>query len=263
VFAYRFARRHRDNPAFTFGTGKVGSLAGFTSAIVLGIVALGMVGESLSRLISPTEILFRQAFVVACIGLMVNLLSAWILHQPGSSEPSERRERHPHDHNLRAAFLHVVADALTSVMAMVALVAVRYWDIKWADPAIGMLGAGLITAWALGLLKETSRTLLDAGVDSETVTQIKGCIESDADNRVSDLHVWQIGGEALSVAATIITHYPRAPDHYRNLLSAIDSVKHSTIEIIKCEDEPCIPMSKEQLSANEVFKSRNLQRSSS
>jgi cation diffusion facilitator family transporter len=242
VFAYRFARRHRDNPAFTFGTGKVGSLAGFTSSIVLGIVAFGIVGESVSRLINPTKIHFGRAFVVACIGFMVNILSARILHQPGS--PGHKHEHH-HDHNLRAAFLHVVADALTSLLAIVALVGVRFWNLQWIDPAIGLLGAALITIWAAGLLRETSRTLLDAGVDPKTVSQIKACLESDSDNRVSDLHVWSMGGEALSVAVCIVTHYPRPSEHYRNLLSSINRIQHSTIEVIKCEDEPCLPMTAE------------------
>ena len=229
VFAYRFARRYRDSPAFTFGTGKVGSLAGFTSSIILGIVALGMAAESVSRLVHPVEIHFGTAFAVACIGLVVNLASALMLRSP--EEPGHGH--HHHDHNLRAAFLHVVADALTSVLAMIALLGVRFWHLGWMDPAIGLLGAVLITVWAVGLLRETSRTLLDAGVDAGTIAEIKARIESDSDNRVSDLHVWTLGGDALSVALCIVTHNPRPSDHYRNLLSSLDRVKHSTIEVIK------------------------------
>jgi cation diffusion facilitator family transporter len=242
LFAYRFARRHRDNPTFTFGTGKIGSLAGYTSSIVLGIVALGMAGESVSRLINPTEILFGQAFAVACIGFIVNLLSARMLHQPNAPD---RKDQHRHDHNLRAAFLHVVADALTSLLAMVALLAVRFWHLQWMDPLIGLLGAAVITTWAVGLLRETSRTLVDAAVDPDTVSQIKACLESDSDNRVADLHVWSLGGDALSVAVSIVTHYPRPSAHYRNLLSSLNRVQHSTIEVITCNDEPCIPMTAE------------------
>jgi cation diffusion facilitator family transporter len=247
VFAYRFARRHRDNPTFTFGTGKVASLAGFTSAIVLGIVALGMMGESVSRLIKPNEIQFAQAMAVAAIGFVVNILSAILLHEVKS--PGYENEHH-HDHNLRAAFIHVVADALTSLLAMVALVAVRFWDLQWMDPAVAMLGAVLITVWAVGLLRETSRTLLDAGVDAETISQIQTCLESNADNRISDLHVWRVGGHALSVAVCIVTHYPRPSEHYRKLLEAIPGIEHATIEIISCEGEPCIPMKAEKVTAD-------------
>ena len=229
VFAYRFARRHRDNPAFTFGTGKVGSLAAFTSSIVLGIVALGMINESISRLINPVAVNFGQAFTVACIGLVVNLVSAGMLHQPDVDGHA-----HKHDHNLRAAFLHVVADALTSVLAMIALLGVRFWNLPWMDPAIGLLGAALILIWARGLLRETSRTLLDAGVDSDTVSEIKARLESDSDNRVSDLHVWSLGGDALGVAVCIVTHHPQPAEHYRSLLSSFSRIRHSTIEIIKC-----------------------------
>ncbi len=246
VFAYRFARRHRDNPTFTFGTGKVGSLAGFASSIVLGVVALGMIGKSVSRLINPSEIHFGQAFVVACIGFVVNILSAVMLHH---SEPNAHDHEHHHDHNLRAAFLHVIADALTSLLAMVALLAVRFWDLQWMDPVIGLLGAALITVWAVGLLRETSRTLLDAGVGPDVRSEIRACLESDSDNRVSDLHVWHVGGEALSVAVCIVTHYPRSPEHYRNLLLSIDQIQHSTIEVIRCEGKPCITTTTEAASS--------------
>ena len=245
VFAYRFARRHRDNPVFTFGTGKVGSLAGFSSSIVLGIVAFGMVAESVSRLINPTEIHFWQAFIVACIGLLVNLLSAAILH---STDAPGQNHKH-HDHNLRAAFLHVVADALTSLLAIAALLAVRFYRIQWVDPAIGLLGATLITIWAIGLLKDTSRILLDASIDTELISRIKACLESDADNRVADLHVWNLGGDSISVAVSIVTHYPRSTDHYKKLLSSVVQIQHSTIEIIVCDDKPCIPLTDEQLNS--------------
>lgn len=245
VFAYRFARRHTANPAFTFGTGKVGSLAGFASSIVLGIVALGMVVESVSRLLHPTEIRFGRAFVVACVGLAVNLLCAAILrpaegpHGHHDHDHGHDDDTHGHDHNLRAAFLHVVADALTSVMAMAALLCVRFWGLNWVDPATGVAGAVVISIWAVGLLRETSRTLLDAGVDGETLARIRSAIESDSDNQVSDLHVWSLGGGALSVAVGIVTHNPRPTAHYRELLAPFRQIHHSTIEVIQCRDDRC------------------------
>ena len=238
AFAYRFARVHSDDPAFTFGTGKVASLAGFTSAIVLGIVALGMVAESVSRFIEPNEIHFAQAMVVASLGFVVNIVSAILLHE---ASPHAHAHGHHHDHNLRAAFVHVVADALTSLLAMVALVSVRFLNLRWMDPAVALLGAALITIWAIGLLRESSRTLLDAGVDTDTVSKVRKALESDADNRIADLHVWLVGGNALSVAVSIVTHSPRPSEHYRKLLEVIPEIKHTTIEIITCEDEPCIP----------------------
>lgn len=242
AFAYRFARRHQDNPVFTFGTGKVASLAGFTSAIVLGIVALGMVVESIERLLNPNEIRFAEAITVASLGFLVNVVSALLLRNTG--HPAHDHGHHD-DHNLRAALIHVVADALTSLLAIVALVAVRFWNLRWMDPAVALVGAVLITVWAIGLLRETSRTLLDAGVDPATVTRVRTILQSDADNRVTDLHVWHVGGSALSVAVSIVTHYPQAASHYRDLLRAIPRIQHTTIEVIKGTGEPCIPVEAE------------------
>ncbi|MBN2705318.1 MAG: CDF family Co(II)/Ni(II) efflux transporter DmeF [Deltaproteobacteria bacterium] len=242
VFAYRFARRHQDDPIFTFGTGKVSSLAGFTSAVVLGLVAFGMICESFARLISPREIHFSQAILVAFVGLAVNLGSALLLRD---AEPHASAESHHQDHNLKAAYLHVVADALTSLLAVFALFAVRFLSLSWMDPCVGILGALLISFWAFGLLRETARTLLDAGVDPETIEKIRRILETDADNRISDLHVWRVGGDALCLAATIVTHYPRNPKHYRELLKDIPPIKHTTIEIVACEGKPCMPITAE------------------
>jgi cation diffusion facilitator family transporter len=244
VFAYRFARNHRDNPAFTFGTGKVQSLAGFASSIVLGIVALGMAAESIHRLFRQPEIQFLQAFTVACIGFVVNLLSVFLLHQPDGDHHHDHAHDHDHhhhdDHNLRAAFLHVMADALTSLLAMVALLGVHFWGMRWLDPMMGLVGAALILVWGYGLLKETGRTLLDAGVEPTVAEGIRARIEADADNRVADLHVWTLGGGELSLAMAIVTHTPQAPDHYRELLAEFPNVRHTTIEVIPCPGPTCV-----------------------
>jgi cation diffusion facilitator family transporter len=239
AFAYRFARTHSDDPSFSFGTGKVASLAGFTSAIVLAAVAASMVAEALKRFFNPVEIQFSQALVVASIGFVVNVVSAVLLH--GSGHESHDHDHH-HDHNLKAALIHVIADALTSLLAIAALTCVYFWNLRWLDPAVALVGAALIAVWAIGLLRESGRTLLDAGVDTATREQIKALLEADSDNRVSDLHVWYIGGKALSVAASITTHFPRAPEHYRALLEAVPEVKHTTIEVVGRSDEPCIPI---------------------
>lgn len=245
VYAYRFARINRDNPAFTFGTGKVSALAGFTSAIVLGIVAFGMVAESIARIITPNEIHYLQAMVVAVIGFMVNIGCAVLLHDSDHNDHPHDDHHADHDHNRKAAFIHVVADALTSLLAIIALAAVRYWDLKWMDPAVALVGAALISVWAIGLLRETSRILLDAGVDKGTVDKIKETLEADADNRLADLHVWHLGGNKLSVALSIVTHYPKPIEHYRGLLNTLPGIEHSTIEIIKAGGAPCIPLTTE------------------
>lgn len=238
VFAGRFARRHKDNPVFTFGTGKVASLAGFTSAVALGIVAFGMVTESIGRLLRPHEIHFAQAMTVALVGLAVNLVCAGLLHDSGLVGATHGR---PADHNRRAAFVHVAADALTSLLAVAALVAVRHWGLKWMDPVVALVGAALITVWAAGLLRDTGRVLLDAAVDAGTATRIRECLEADADNRVADLHVWRVGGDALSLAVSVVTHTPRPAKHYLALLRDIPEIRHTTIEVIECGGEPCLP----------------------
>jgi cation diffusion facilitator family transporter len=246
AFAYYFARKHGDNPSFAFGTGKVGSLAGFTSAILLGIIAVGVVGESVCRLLTPRPIQFTQAITVAFIGLIVNLVCAMLLYDAGSSE---HRGEHHHDHNLKAAFGHVLADALTSVLALVALVAVRFWSLGWMDPVVALVGAGLIAVWAVGLLRDTGGTLLDAAVAEAVIARIRVCLESDADSRIADLHVWRVGGNALSVALSIVTHHPRPSEYYRALLKPIPQIAHSTIEVIVVSDTPCLPAEAEQSKA--------------
>lgn len=241
LFAYRFARRHTANPSFTFGTGKVGSLAGFASSIVLGMVAAGVAIESISRLLHPSEIQFAQAFTVATVGLIVNLACAVMLrpshHGHEDGEDHDHHHHHHHDHNLRAAFLHVLADAMTSLTAMAALVCVRFWGLNWMDPTIGIVGSIVIAVWAVGLLRETGRTLLDAGVDQATVAKIKATLESDSDNQVSDLHVWSLGGGALSVAVSVVTHNPRPAAHYKRLLDPLGMIQHATVEVIACDEK--------------------------
>jgi cation diffusion facilitator family transporter len=200
-----------------------------------------MAGEAVSRILNPVEIRFAQAITVAGVGLVVNLLCATLLRSPETRHDEGHRHSHQHDHNLRAAFIHVVTDALTSVFAVLALLAVHFWNIRWVDPAVAILAALLIGIWAASLLRETSRVLLDAGVGPETVRQIRARLEADADTRVSDLHVWRVGGQALSVAACVVAHESRTPDYYRRLLDEVPHVEHSTIEVVLCPREPDKP----------------------
>ena len=240
VFAYVYARRHAADQRFTFGTGKVGTLGGFASAVGLAVVALMVFGESVARFINPVAIRFDEAIAVAAIGLTVNLVSAWMLRD--DHHHGHERHGHHHDHNLRAAYLHVLADALTSVLAIVALVAGKHLGWGWMDPAMGVVGSLVIARWSWGLLRDTSTVLLDAEASAEQRESIHAALEADTDNRVVDLHVWRVGPAHLAVIASIVTHHPRPPEHYRALLTAKHpELAHVTVEIHPCEEEPCLP----------------------
>jgi cation diffusion facilitator family transporter len=241
IFAYRYARRYASSRRFTFGTAKVSVLGGFASAIALLVVALMMAAESIHRLFEPRQIRFNEAIGVAVLGLAVNLFSALLLQ---SSRGHEHKHAHDHhdDHNLRAAYVHVLADALTSVLAIVALLAGKFFAFHWLDPTMGIVGAAVISKWAHGLLKETSSILLDAAIDEETRQRIVDTLEADRDNRVSDLHVWKVGPHQYAAMISIVTHFPKSPKHYKSLLRDVVELPHCTIEVIPCDSEPCIPI---------------------
>mgnify|MGYP003572482720 FL=1 len=236
VFAYRYARRHSDNPRYSFGTGKVTALGGFASAAALIMVALMMGIESILRLINPETIRFDEAILVAVIGLMVNLLSAWLLR----GREHHHGHAHHHDHNLRAAYLHVVADALTSLLAIVALLAGKSLGWVWMDALMGLVGAVLITRWGYGLTRETSAVLLDSSPGPQTLAQIRHCIEGDRDNRISDLHVWRIGPHRFAAIISLVTHEPEAPAYYKRLLGDVPDLVHVTVEVNQCIDDHCL-----------------------
>jgi cation diffusion facilitator family transporter len=239
ALAYYFARRHADNPRFSFGTGKVGELGGFASAVVLAVIALIMAAESLQRLVSPQTIRFNEAIAVAVAGLIVNVVSAYML-QDRHGHDHAAGPAHHRDHNLRAAYLHVLADALTSVLAIAALLTGMTLGWVWMDPLMGIAGAVIITRWAYGLVLTTGKILLDRDVDPRVVADIASQIEADADNRVADIHVWRVGAHSLAVITSIVTHFPRPPGHYKQLLAGLPEIEHVTVEVIPCEGEPCI-----------------------
>lgn len=235
LFAYSYARRHAHNHEFSFGTGKVGILGGYTSAVVLGLVALLMVVESLERLISPHAIQFDQALVVAVVGLVVNLVSALMLtghHDHGHDH--HHQHGHHHDHNLRAAYLHVVADALTSVLAIVALIAGKMYGLTWMDPLMGIVGALIITRWSYGLLRDTAGILLDRKSGAEIQMAVKKVIEGDSDDRIADLHIWHVNASEMAAIVSIVTHAPQPPEHYKARLSDISGLAHVTVEVQIC-----------------------------
>jgi cation diffusion facilitator family transporter len=240
VIAYYYARRHSDNPDYSFGTGKVGVLGGFASAVVLAVVALFMGAESIKRLVNPLPIHFNEAIVVAALGLIVNVVSAFLLQAKPDHGHKHATNKMHHDHNLRAAYLHVLADALTSLLAIIALTAGKALGWVWMDPIMGIVGALIITKWSYGLLVDTGKVLLDRDVNQEAIAEIKSVIESNSDNRISDIHVWRVGPHHLSAIISIVTHFPKSPAHYKNLLSAYDEINHVTVEVNNCEGEPCI-----------------------
>ncbi|MGE5548728.1 MAG: CDF family Co(II)/Ni(II) efflux transporter DmeF [Solirubrobacterales bacterium] len=238
VSAYAFARKHATDTRFSFGTGKFGALAGFTSALILGVVALLMVWESGARLLSPQSIAFTEALVVAVVGLVVNLASAAILgqhdhHADHHDDPHGHGHadgHHHHDHNLRAAYIHVVADALTSVLAIAALLAGMTLGWWWMDPMMGLVGAAVISVWAVGLARRTGMVLLDMSHDPAVEAEIRALVEAE-DTRVSDLHVWQIGPGHWAAIVSVVTRTPRPPEHYRALLAPVHELSHVTVEV--------------------------------
>ncbi len=247
-FAYIMARRLASSPNYGFGTGKFGILSGYTSAIFLGATAIIMIIESIDRIINPVNIAFNEAIIVAVIGLIVNILSVWMLQGSGADGHSHNHHTHSHssdkphvhhDHNLRAAYLHVLADALTSVLAISALFAGKYLGWSFLDPVIGIAGGIVIGKWAIGLLKSSGRLLLDGNDNEEINKQVITAIESDGDSIVSDLHIWPISSDALAAAITIISKENRSATEYTTRLNNITRLKHTTIETHLCTDATC------------------------
>lgn len=229
LFAYMYARRHARDERFSFGAGKANVLGAFTGAVLLALFALAMVWESAQRFISPVEIAFNRAIGVAVLGLLVNGASALILGHHGDEGKS-----HHHDHNLRAAYLHVLADALTSCLAIVALLSAKYFGLVWMDPLMGIVGAALVARWSLGLLRSTSSVLLDEQAPASIRRAVRESIEIDTDDRVADLHVWSIGPGIYSAIVTVVASEPREPDYYRKLLPDDIGLVHETIEVHRC-----------------------------
>ncbi|MFC1862539.1 CDF family Co(II)/Ni(II) efflux transporter DmeF [Thermodesulfobacteriota bacterium] len=235
VFAYVYARKHADDKRFSFGTGKVGALGGFGSAVILAVVAVIMAVESVQRILSPTTILFNQAIIVAIVGLTVNLASAFILRgRHEHSHESRSAHDHHHDHNLRSAYVHVLADALTSLLAIAALLSGKYFGWILMDPLMGIVGAIVIIRWSYGLLRDSGNMLLDREIDQRTISDIKKTIEQEEDNRVSDIHVWRIGARHLSAIVSVVTDYPKPPVHYKTLLSDFQQLGHIVVEVNPC-----------------------------
>ena len=245
VFAYVYARRHARDASFTFGTGKVNALAGFASAVLLVVFALFMIRESVERLLKPVSIVFDQAIIVAVVGLAVNTASALILgifpqkkeHAHGHDRSSDGNTHKHSDFNLRAAFFHVIADALTSMLAIFALLAGKLFGIVQLDPIMGFVGGILVARWSWGLVKDTSRILLDRRASEQLEEAIREAIEENEDNRISDLHVWGIGPGIYASAVSVVSKNPKHPEYYKNLIPSGVGPVHITVEVNKCDSE--------------------------
>lgn len=242
ALAYGYARRHASDPRFTFGTGKVGELAGFASALVLALIALGIGAESVARLFETPTIAYAEALWIAVLGLAVNLVSAWLLradhHGHSHAHDHHGHDQHAHGHahhdnNLRSAYFHVLADALTSVLAIVALIAGRYLGWSWADAAMGVVGAVVIARWSWGLLRDTGRVLVDASANPGLEQEIREGIE-DGDAVITDLHVWQVGPGKFAAIVSLVADEPVSPAEYAARVTIHEELVHVTVETHRC-----------------------------
>lgn len=258
-FAYLLARRWSADASYAFGTWKIEVLGAFSSALLLAVVAILMAIESVHRLVTPGEIQFVSALWVAVIGLVVNLLSALVLESPEAKAPdhddhhhhesghdhahghshAHGHHHHEHDLNMRSAYMHVLADAFTSVLAIAALAAGLWGGWNWLDPVMGVVGAVVILWWSKGLLLDSARVLLDREMDSPVVREIREAIQSDGDAEISDLHVWRVGRACHAAVLTVVAERPLSPGAYRERLAGIASLVHVSVEVNRCAHDEC------------------------
>ncbi len=244
AFAYVYARRHANDQRFSFGTGKVNSLGSFSGALLLAVFALLMGSESVVRIMHPVKIAFNQALLVAFLGLLVNGASVFILGDKRHDDERQDKQRHSHkngphhhDHNLRAAYLHVLADALTSVLAIFALLAGKYYGLVWMDPLMGVFGAILVAHWSVGLLRTTSSVLLDHQGPEHIRHAIRESIEQHDGSQVADLHVWSIGPNIYAAEVVVVAHAPQPPTHYKEMIPHEMGLVHVALEVHRQMDK--------------------------
>jgi len=243
ALAYRYARRHADDPRFSFGTGKLGDLAGFSSAIVLVMIAFLIAYEAVSRLVAPVPISFNEAIPIAVLGLIVNIVSALLLsgggHDHGHSHDHSHEHSHDHSHahggahrdnNMRAAIIHVLADAVVSLLVIAGLLLGRTFGWLFMDPLAGLVGAAVIASWSYGLIRDTGAILLDMNPDRGMAERVRATIEHDGD-RLEDLHLWRLGPGHLGAILSVVTTKPRDAGHYRRLLRHFRNLSHITVEV--------------------------------
>lgn len=238
AIAYLFARQHARNSRFAFGTGKFGDLAAFSSAIILAMIAVQIAWESAVRLVHPVPIAYGEAILVAVLGLGVNLVSAWLLrdtHDHDHGHGHSDGHHHHRDNNLRAAYVHVLADAATSILAILALVTAMLAQWVWADPAVGIVGSLVIAGWAYGLIRDSGAVLLDVSADKNIETVIRDRLETKGD-RVTDLHLWQVGPGHRAAVISIVSDNPLPPATYKRRLRGLRGLSHVTVEVETCPD---------------------------
>jgi len=253
ALAYGYARRHARDPRFAFGTGKLGDLAGFASALVLAVVSIGIGWESVARLLNPVAIAYDEAIAIAVLGLAVNIASAWLLHDGGHHHGHHHGHDHGHhhhahghdhdhhghhahhrDHNLRAAYFHVLADAVTSVGAILGLLAGRIYGWAWMDAVMGIVGGVMIARWSWGLLRDSGAVLLDTVPDPGLAETIRGRLETGGD-RIADLHLWRVGPGHAAAIVSLVSDRPLPPAQYKARLDGLPGLSHVTVEVNRCE----------------------------
>ena len=232
--AYVYTRRHAHDARYSFGSGKINALGGFVSALLLALFVVVMAVESVNRLFNPVDIIFNQAIAVAVLGLVVNGASLYILggHHDGGGHAHGHSHGHD-DHNLRAAYLHVMADALTSILAILALLSAKYFGWNWMDPIMGIVGAVLVATWSWGMVRDTSHVLLDRQAPARIRVAMRAAIEGRGASRVADLHVWSIGPNIYVAVITVVADEPKEPDHYKAMLPKDLGVVHTTVEVYR------------------------------
>jgi len=238
ALAAQLARRAHGHADFAFGGWKIEVLAAYSSGLLLLAASLWIGIDAVQTLLAPHPIAYERAVAVALIGLVVNAVCAWVLvrggHDHGHHHDHDHDHEHDHDHNFRAAYLHVLADALTSVLAIAALGAGLAFGWRWLDPAVALLGGALIAHWAYGVLRDSARALVDAGADARLRQAVRHAVETDGDARVADLHVWQVGTRAWSAVLSVVADQPLEPGIYAGRLAALPQIRHVTVEVHRC-----------------------------
>lgn len=235
ALAYAYARRHARDERFVFGTGKLGDLAAFSSALVLAMIALLIGYESIQRLLQPISIAFNEAIPLAAVGLLVNLLSARLLHDDHDHDAPDHEHHHDHeDHNLRAAYVHVIADAAVSVLVLIGLIAGRILGWVWLDPMMGLVGMFVIAKWSWNLIRASGAVLLDMRISDGLAGEITHRLEAGCDDRVSDLHVWRVGPGHCAAVVSVVADQPEPPASYKARLAGVNGLSHITVEVYPC-----------------------------